>query len=45
MINTLVIKRFYARDVNVGEMMMVCLNLCMHNHFGIEIIFPNRDVV
>ena len=45
MINTLAIKRIYDRDVNVDKMRMVCLNLCMHNHFGIEIFCPNRDVV
>ena len=45
MINILVIKRIYGRDVNVDKMMIVNLNLCMHNHFGIEIICPNRDVV
>ena len=27
-------------DVNADD-----INLRMHNHFGIEIIFPNRDVV
>ena len=36
---------FCDRDVNVDEIIMICLNLCMHNHFGIEIIFPNRDAV
>ena len=45
MITTLAIKRIYDRNVNVDKLMMVYLNLCMHNHFGIEIIFPNRDVV
>ena len=40
MINTLAIKRIYDRDVKVDKMMMVYLNLCMHNHFRIEIIFP-----
>ena len=38
MINTLVIKRVYDRDVNVDKMMMVYSNLCMHNHFGIDIL-------
>ena len=45
MINTLAINRVYDRDVNVDKIMMVYLNLCMHNHFGIEIFCPNRDVV
>ena len=44
MIGTLVTKTFCDRDVNVDDT-MTCLNLCKHNHFGIEIIFPNRDVV
>ena len=37
-LDTLVKKTFC--DVNVDD-----INLCMHNHFRIEIIFPNRDVV
>ena len=45
MINTLVIKRSCDRDVNVDEIIMICLNLCMHNHFRMEKILPNRDVV
>ena len=45
MINILVIKRIYERDVNVDKMMMVYLNLCKHNHFGIEIFCSNRDVI
>ena len=32
-------------DINVDEIMMIYLNLCAHNHFGIEIFCPNRDVV
>ena len=45
MINILAIKRIYDRDVNVDKMMMVYLNLWMHNHFGIEIFCLNKDVV
>ena len=45
MINILMIKRIYDRKVNVDKMMMVYLNLCMNNHFGIEIFCLNRDVV
>ena len=45
MINLLVIDRAYDRNSNVDKMMMVYLNLSMYNHFGIEIICPNRDVV
>ena len=45
MIIILAINRIYNRDVNVDKMMMVYLNLCMHNHFGIEIFCPNRDLV
>ena len=37
-LDTLVIKTFC--DVNVDD-----INLGMHNHFGTEIIFPNRDAV
>ena len=42
---TLEINRSYDRNVNVDKMMMTYLNLCMHNHFGIEIFCPDRDVV
>ena len=45
MIKTLEINRIYDGNVNVDKMMMIHLNLCMHNHFGIEIFCPNRDVV
>ena len=45
MINLLVINRIYDRNVNVDKMMIVYLDLYMHNHFGIEIFSPNRDVV
>ena len=38
MINILAIERIYDRDVNVDKMKMVYLNLCVHNHFGIEIL-------
>ena len=31
-------KRDYNRNVN--KMIMVYLNLCMHNHFGMEIFCP-----
>ena len=27
-------------DVNVDEMMMIYWNLCVQNHFGIEIFLP-----
>ena len=37
------IKRIYDRDVD--KMMMIYLDLCMHNHFGIELFCPNRDIV
>ena len=40
MIDTLVIKTFCKIDFNIDD-----INLYMHNHFGIEIIFPNTDVV
>ena len=45
MINLLAINRIYDRNVNVDKMMMVYLNLCLHNYFGIEIFCPNIDVV
>ena len=45
MTNILAIKRIYDRDVKVYKMLIVYLNLYMHNHFGIEIFCPNRDVV
>ena len=45
MIDTLVIKTFCDRNVNEDDIIITCLNLCMHNHFGKEILFPNRDVV
>ena len=45
MIKTLDVNRICDRNVNVDKIMMVYLNLCMHNHFRIEIFFPNRDVV
>ena len=38
MMNLLVIKRIYNR--NVDKMMVVYLNLCTHNHFGMEIFAP-----
>ena len=44
MINILAIKGIYDKDVNVDKM-MIYLNLCVLNHFGIEIFCPNRDVV
>ena len=37
--------RIYDGNVNVDKVMMTYLNLCMHNHFGLEILCPNRDVV
>ena len=45
MINMLVMKIIYDMDINVDEMIMVCLNVCAHNHFKIEIFCPSRDVV
>ena len=40
MIKPLEINRIYDRNVNVDKMMMAYLNLCMHNHFKIEIFAP-----
>ena len=45
MMNLLVLEGIYNRNVNLDKMMMVYLNLCTHNHFGIELFCPNRDVV
>ena len=37
---------FCNRDVHMDDLIIfICLNLCMDNHFRIEIFFPNRDVV
>ena len=45
MIKILETNRIYDRNVNIDKMMMVCFNLCMPNHFRIEIFCPNMDVV
>ena len=44
MIETLMIKMYCDRDVNVDDI-ITCSVLCMHNQFGIEIFCPSRDVV